>query len=61
MKELDLAKDIIITYLSKYQTPDGLYDVFEINSNNKEILKSHLESLIKIFIKAKEQLEKSDK
>ena len=61
MTELELTKDIIIAFLSKYQTPEGLLDICEINTGNKECLLDHIMALIEIFNKAKEQLLEGDK
>lgn len=61
MKELQLAKEIIVTFLEKNITPDGLYDVYEIKHGNKDILMQHLKALYGIFQKAIKQLEESDK
>lgn len=58
MNELDFVKQMISTYLAAEQKPDGLYDLFEINNGNKRLLLGHIDTLIKIFNKAKEQLEK---
>lgn len=57
MTELELTKDIIIAFLSKYQTPAGLVGIYEINTGNKKCLLDHITALIEIFNKAKEQLE----
>lgn len=57
MKETDLAKEIIITFLEKSQTPDALADIYEITSGNNKLLLGHIIALINIFTKAKEQLE----
>lgn len=57
MTELEVAKNIIITYIGKGQTHDGLYDIMEINSGNKEVLLEHINTIISIFQDAKKQLE----
>ena len=61
MTELELTKDIIIAFLSKYQTPTGLVGIYEINAGNKKCLLDHITALIEIFNKAKEQLLEGDK
>ena len=57
MTELEVAKNIIISYLSTNVTAESIYVVYELrNGNNKELLE-HIKALINIFQKAKEQLE----
>lgn len=61
MNELQLAKKIIVTFLGNSLTPDSMYDLYEINSGNDDLLLEHIKALKKIFEVAIEQLEKSDK
>ena len=57
MTELEIAKNIIISYLSTNVTAENMYVIYELrNGNNKELLE-HIKALISIFQKAKEQLE----
>lgn len=59
MKEsrcLQLAKDILLTYLKEKETPDGLYDIYEIKNGNKDVLLQHLKAMDSIFQSAIEVL-----
>lgn len=58
MKELQVAKQIIINNLNSELTFEGLGELWEITNGNKEILLEHIKALSNIFNKAKEQLEK---
>lgn len=56
-KELDVAKRIIINHLNTNLNIDSLNVLYEIDNDNKEMLLAHIEAIISIFKKAKEQLE----
>ena len=56
-KCLQVAKDIILTYLGAKETPDGLYDIYEIKHGNKDVLLQHLKAMDSIFQSAIEVLE----
>lgn len=58
MTELEVAKEVIIAYLSVGSTSDGLFDIYEIHCGNKKVLKEHIKALNKIFGVALEQVEK---
>lgn len=58
LSELDVAKYMIISYLNNNINADSLSALFAIQRGDKEELLEHLNALIPIFIKAKEQLEK---
>lgn len=60
-KELDVAKRIIINHLNMNLNIDSLNVLYEINNDNKELLLSHIDAVINIFKKAKEQLEEEMK
>ena len=55
-RELEVAKAIIITYLSSNINYDSANDIFEINSNNKKVLLEHITAVKNIFTTAEEQL-----
>ena len=57
IKEVEVAKNIILNNLSTNQNTENLRNIFEIRSNNKEILLEHINALINIFTRAKETLE----
>ena len=63
MKELDVAKSFVMKILSNNgePTPDGVYDMFEINRGNNEVLLQHLEAIISIINKAIEQIKEGEK
>ena len=64
MKEsrcLQVAKDIILTYLGAKETPDGLYDIYEIKHGNKDVLLQHLKALDSIFQSAIKEIEGENK
>ena len=64
MKEsrcLQLANDILFTYLKEKETPDGLYDIYEIKNGNKEVLLQHLKALDSIFQSAIKEIEGENK
>lgn len=60
-KELDVAKRIIINHLHTNLNIDYLNALYEIDNDNKELLLAHVEAVINIFKKAKEQLEEEMK
>lgn len=60
-KELDVAKRIIINHLNANLNIDSLNVLYEIDNDNKELLLSHIDAVINIFKKAKEQLEEEMK
>lgn len=60
-KELDVAKSIIRNHLNTNLNIDSLDALCEIDNDNKELLLAHIEAIISIFKKAKEQLEEEMK
>lgn len=61
MSELDVAKEIIVAFIGKDSSPRGLYEIFEIQSGNDKLLLEHINMIIRIFEKAKKQLEEEMK
>lgn len=61
MTELEVAKEIIIAFIGKDPSPRGLYEIFEIQSGNNKLLLEHINVIIRIFEKAKKQLEEEMK
>ena len=57
-REIKIAKEIILAYLSSNINYDSANSVYEINSNNKKILFEHVSALRKIFTTAEGQLKK---
>lgn len=53
----EVAKRIIIAYLSEGQTPDGIYDIYEIKQGNDELLLGHIKALKNIFTNAIKEME----
>ena len=60
-KELDVAKSIIRNHLHTNLNIDSLNALSEIDHDNKELLLAHVDAIISIFKKAKEQLEEEMK
>lgn len=60
MRELQVAKEIILTYLDREMNLYTLDAKYEISHNNKEVLTQHIEALIKIFQKALDQVKEND-
>lgn len=60
-KELDVAKSIIRNHLNTNLNIDSLNALYEIDNDNKELLLAHVDAVINIFKKAKEQLEEEMK
>ena len=60
-KELDVAKSIIRNHLNTNLNIDSLSVLCEIDNDNKELLLAHVDAVINIFKKAKEQLEEEMK
>lgn len=60
-KELDVAKSIIRNHLNTNLNIDSLNVLHEIDNDNKELLLAHVDAVINIFKKAKEQLEEEMK
>lgn len=61
MTELDVAKQIIVAFIGKDSSPRGLCEIFEIQSGNDKLLLEHINVIIRIFEKAKKQLEEEGK
>lgn len=61
LSELNVAKNMIISYLNNKLNADSLSALLAIQKGDKEELLEHLNALIPIFIKAKEQLEEEIK
>lgn len=57
-REIEVAKAIILAYLSSNINCDSVNDIFEINSNNKKVLLEHITALKNIFTTAEGQLKK---
>lgn len=60
-KELNVAKSIIRNHLNTNLNIDSLNALYEIDNDNKELLLAHVDAVINIFKKAKEQLEEEMK
>lgn len=60
-KELEVAKSIIRNPLNTNLNIDSLNTVYEIDNDNKELLLAHIDAVLNIFKKAKEQLEEEMK
>ena len=60
-KCLQVAFDIIMTYLGAKETPDGLYDIYEIKQGNKDVLLQHLKAMDSIFQSAIKEIEGDNK
>lgn len=60
-KELNVAKSIIRNHLGTNLNIDSLNSIYEIANGNKELLLAHVDAVINIFKKAKEQLEEEMK
>ena len=58
-----VARDMVIKILSNHQepTPEGLYELLEIQSGSKEVLLKHMKAINNILSKAIEELEGKDK
>lgn len=56
---VEMAKKFVCTILTNRTEPtvDGLAEIFEIRSGNKEILISHLKAITSIMNKAIQELE----
>ena len=61
MTELDVAKEIIVAFIEKDPSPRSVYEIFEIQSGNDKLLLEHINAIIRIFEKAKKQLEEEMK
>lgn len=60
-KELEVAKSIIRNHLNTNLNIDSLNTVYEIDNDNNELLLAHIDAVLNIFKKAKEQLEEEMK
>ena len=49
MRELEIAKNIIIAYLSTGNNIASINELYEIRSDNKELLREHINALKNIF------------
>ena len=57
MKELTVAKEIIVAFLGKDVKPQGMSDLYEIYTGNKKVLLEHIKAIKNIFTKAETYLE----
>ncbi len=57
-REIEIVKEIIITYLNKNINLESANELYDITHGDKQVLYSHIKALSNIFAKAKEQLEK---
>lgn len=61
---VNVAQDMIKTYLAKYDYAENLAIIFNINSGDDELLLSHIEAVSQIFIDAikdlKEEMEENE-
>jgi hypothetical protein len=62
MENVGIARDMIIAYLGRPDnvTQQGLLELLEIQSGNKEILLGHIKAVRNIFTDAIQELEKED-
>ena len=58
MRELEIAKNIIIAYLSTGNNIASINELYEIRSDNKELLREHINVLKNIFEAANKELDK---
>lgn len=58
MRELEIAKNIIIAYLSTGNNIASINELYEIRSDNKELLREHINALKNIFEAANKELDK---
>ena len=58
MWELEIAKNIIIAYLSTGNNIASINELYEIRSDNKELLREHINALKNIFEAANKELDK---
>lgn len=58
---IDIAKEIVVSFIGQHQTPRDIYEIYEIQSGNDKLLLEHINLIIRIFEKAKEQLEEEMK
>ena len=58
-----VARDMVIKILSNNQepTPEGLYELFEIQSGSKDVLLKHMKAITNILSTAIEELEGNDR
>lgn len=54
---VETAKKIILTYLGSELTFEGLRELYDIQSGDKEVLLRHIKALESIFTQAREDLE----
>lgn len=57
-RELDFVRGMIINYLNTNINAENLSAIFAIQQGDNDELLEHIEALISIFIRAKEQLER---
>lgn len=55
-REIEVAKNIILTYLSKDMTIESIHEIYEITHDNKQVLYNHIDALASIFTNAEKQL-----
>lgn len=57
---VEIAKSIVIAYLEKGDTTEGIYEIFQIKFGNRDVLLEHIKALKNIFSDAIEELEKDE-
>ena len=57
MKNKELAKAVITSYLGTSLTPLGMNDIYEIRGGNDELLLEHIKALRNIFEAAIKEIE----
>ena len=57
MKNKEIAKAVIVSYLGRGLSGEGLATIYEINKGNNEVLLEHVKALKNIFERAIEEIE----
>lgn len=54
---IDIAKEIVVSFIGQHQTPRDIYEIYEIQSGNNKVLLDYIDIMIYILKSAKKQLE----
>ena len=59
-KYVEISKMFVFSILNANPTADGIFDIYEINQGNTELLLKHLKAITNIMNKAIKELERKE-
>lgn len=55
--DIEIAKEIVVSFIGQHQTSRDIYELYEIQSGNNKVLLDHINAMIYVLESAKKQLE----